>query len=90
MTALSLFKLLDTYFKRLPISSDEAVPSIATTYLERRVLNERCGGAPVLLWIRSVANRLSQETDDERNEHDYIRQLCPLVLETCSVRLNDI
>lgn len=90
VAALSLFKLLDTYFKPLPVGSDEAVPSIATTYLERRVLNERCGGAPVLLWIRSVANRLSQETDDERNEYDYVRQLCPLVLETCSVRLDDL
>jgi hypothetical protein len=90
VAALSLFKLLDTYFKRLPIGSDEAVPSIATTYLERRVLSERRGGAPVLLWIRSVANRLSQETDDERNEYDYVRQLCPLVLGECSVRLDKL
>lgn len=87
VAALSLLKLLDTYFKPLPVGSDEAVPSIATTYLERRVLNERRGGAPVLLWIRSVANRLSQETDDERNEYDYVRQLCPLVLETYSLRV---
>jgi hypothetical protein len=89
-TTLSLFKLLDTFFKPLPPGNNEPIPSIAAVYLERRVLNERPGGAPVLLWIRSVANKLSQETGDERDERDYIKQLCPLVLNTCRVRLDEI
>ena len=80
MRVLALYKLLDAEFRPLLHLSDEAAPAMLIAYLERRILNERCGGAPVLLWIRSVAKRLSQETDDERNEHDYIRQLCPLVL----------
>jgi hypothetical protein len=90
ITVLALYKLLDTDIQPLPLGSDEAAPTIAREYLERRVLNERCGGAPVLLWIRSVANRLSQETDDKRNEHDYIRQLCPLVLDEFSIRLDKL
>ncbi|KAL7773147.1 hypothetical protein CFE70_003111 [Pyrenophora teres f. teres 0-1] len=90
MAVLALYKLLDTYIQPLPLGSDLAAPTITTAYLERRVLNERCGGAPVLLWIRAVASRLSQETDDKRNEHDYIRQLCPLVLDEFSIRLDKL
>ena len=90
MTTLSVFKLLDSYIMPLPIGSDEPLPSIATTYLERRILNEHHGGAPVLLHIRNVAARLCQESLDGRNEYDNIRQLCPLVLDTCRVRLDRI
>jgi len=89
MRVLALYKLLDAEFRPLLHLSKEAAPTMLIAYLERRVLNERCGGAPVLLWIRSVANRLSQETDDERNEHDYIRQLCPLVLQAFN-RLDEL
>jgi hypothetical protein len=57
-----------------------AARPMATFYLESRVLNER-HGAPVLCRIRNVAARLCQEGDDGRDEQDYVRQLCPLVME---------
>ncbi|USP75887.1 hypothetical protein yc1106_03161 [Curvularia clavata] len=76
LVVIAQFKILDTAFT---FSWDRPPPSLATAYLERRILNERPGGAAYLVWIRRVAKQLSQETDDGRDECDYIRQLCPLV-----------
>ncbi|KAF1362382.1 hypothetical protein EJ07DRAFT_44717, partial [Lizonia empirigonia] len=90
LATLPLFKLLDSYFRPLPVDIDESLRSVATAYLECRVLNEQHGGAPALLRIRSVAVRLCQKIVDGRSEHDYIRQLCPLALEACRVRLDEI
>jgi hypothetical protein len=53
---------------------------MATHYLECRVLNDR-HGAPFLRRIRDVAARLCQESEDGRDERDYVRLLCPLVME---------
>lgn len=63
---------------------------MVTMYLEQRVLNERPGGAPYLLRIRDVAKQLSQETADDRDEYEYIRQLCSPALERCSNFLSQI
>jgi hypothetical protein len=57
-----------------------AARPIATHYLECRVLNDR-HGTPFLRRIRDVAARLCQESEDGRDERDYIRLLCPLVME---------
>jgi hypothetical protein len=57
-----------------------AARPMATHYLECRVLNDR-HGAPFLRRIRDVAARLCQESEDGRDERDYVRLLCPLVME---------
>jgi hypothetical protein len=57
-----------------------AARPMATHYLECRVLNDR-HGAPFLRRIRDVAARLCQESEDGQDERDYVRLLCPLVME---------
>lgn len=90
LATLPLLKLLDSYFRPLPVYINPSLRSVATAYLECRVLNEQHGGAPALLRIRNVAVRLCQKSVDGRSEQDYIGQLCPLALETCRVRLDEI
>ena len=58
-------------------------------YLERRVLNER-DGAPALVRIREVAARLCQEGSDGRDERDYVRHLCCLVVENRGTQVRDV
>lgn len=89
-TAICLFKLLDSYFQPVPRRKRSSSFPTAIAYLERRVLSECYGGAPVLLRVRSVACRLAQESSDGRDQYDYIKLLCPLVVETCGCRLKTI
>jgi hypothetical protein len=63
---------------------------VPIAYFERRVLNERHGGAPLLLRIGDVAFQLCKETSDGRSENDYIRKLCPLVVDTLKERKKEI
>lgn len=90
LATLPLLKLLDPYFHLLPVDTNASVRSVATAYLECRVLNEQHGGAPALLRIRSVATRLCQESVDGRSKRDYVKQLYPLALEACRPRLSEI
>ncbi|KAH6632923.1 hypothetical protein C7974DRAFT_357014 [Boeremia exigua] len=90
LVTLPLFKTLDPYPQPSKVSGDTSILPITTTYLERRVLNERQGGSAVLLRIRSVAAQLCQESVDGSDEQEYIKQLCPLVIETCRVHLDEI
>jgi hypothetical protein len=87
LVPLARFKLLDYSFKSLLPRKSLSVP---IAYLERRVLNERHDGAPLLLRIRDVAIQLCKETSDGRSENDYIRQLCPLVVDTLKERMDEI
>jgi hypothetical protein len=89
ITALTHFNLLDSYFDSIPRKRDAAVRPMAEFYLERRVLNER-HGATILLQIRNIAAQLCRESSDERNELDYIRLLCPIVVETRKAYLKPI
>jgi hypothetical protein len=63
---------------------------VPIAYLERRVINERHDGAPVLLRIRDVAIQLCKACSDGRSEHDYLKQLCPLVVDTLEGRMDGI
>jgi hypothetical protein len=63
---------------------------VPIAYLERRILNEGHDGAAVLLRIRDVTIQLCKESSDGRSEQDYIRQLCPLVVDTLKGRMNEI
>lgn len=82
------FQLLDPYFKSTPPDEDIAIPSFLATYLERRVLNEPIGGMLDLLLIRRVAERLRQESIDGRDLHEYVKQLCELVVSTCGTQIS--
>ncbi|KAF2998252.1 hypothetical protein E8E13_006225 [Curvularia kusanoi] len=88
LVTLTESKLLDLYLR--PVRSGQFSPGYAVgpAYLERRVLNERSGGAPILLRVRDVAQRLCQEGSDGRDVYDYVKELCPLVWNTCQVRLD--
>jgi hypothetical protein len=87
LVPLSRFKLLDSFFRPLLPSKSLSVP---IAYLERRVLNERHDGALLLVRIRDVAIQLPRGSSDAQSEHDYIRQLCPLVVDQLKERMNKI
>lgn len=82
--ALFTFRLLDSYFSSFKSCQNFPLPSFAASYLGHRVLNESNDGLPVLLCIRSVAERLCQEsteTTDGRDFRLYVKQLCRSVVE---------
>jgi ankyrin repeat protein len=80
-TLLAL-RLLDEYFRSLTNKKPMVLPPFAAAYLERRVMNEHSDGFPALLLIRTVIERLHQENFDGRDIHWYLKELCPVVLNT--------
>ena len=82
--ALFTFRLLDSYFSSFKSRQRFPLPSFAASYLEHRVLNESNDGLPALLRIRSVAERLCQESTESTDGRDfrlYVKQLCRSVVE---------
>jgi len=82
--ALFTFRLLNSYFSSFKSCQDFPLPSFAALYLKHQVLNESNDGLPALLRIRSVAERLCQESTKTTNGRDfqlYVKQLCPSVME---------
>ena len=76
------YSLLDGYLRVIQQDRDGVMPAIATAYLERKILHAPKDGNCILLRIRSVAERLSQEDGGVRDADDYIKQLVPMILET--------
>jgi hypothetical protein len=90
LSVLVTFQLLEPYFQSLPLGKNPVLPPVTAAYLTRRVLNEPNNGASALLRIRNVAAQLALESTDGRIVHDYVEQLCPLVVTHCADRLAHI
>ena len=88
---LIVYRLLEPDFDPKPDYEGKIKhPPFAASYLQRRVLNDAGTGISGFVRIRNIAERLCQETDDGRGIHDYIEQLCRLVLEQTRYRIFDL